>query len=53
MEKEKEYFGTYLQKEVFDELKDIVSQIKYGSVTIIIHDGKIVQIESTQKNRYV
>ncbi|MDO4327329.1 MAG: YezD family protein [bacterium] len=53
MEKDRERLRTYSQKEVLEELKDIVSQLRYGSVTITVHDGKIVQIETTQKNRYV
>lgn len=30
---------------------DMIEQIKYGSVTIIIQDGKIIQIDKIEKCR--
>jgi len=33
-------------------IAESLSGIKYGSVHITIHDGKIVQIERTEKRRF-
>jgi hypothetical protein len=38
-------------KEIIERLVKNISDIKYGSVTIIIQDGKIVQIERNEKVR--
>lgn len=32
-------------------ISEMIKHIKYGSVTIIIQDSKIVQIEKTEKQR--
>lgn len=32
-------------------IRDILSDIKYGSVTIVVQDGKIIQIEKNEKMR--
>lgn len=32
-------------------LEELLSGMKYGSVTLIIQDGKIVQIDKTEKYR--
>lgn len=32
-------------------LIDLINSIKYGSVTIIIQDGKVIQIETNEKIR--
>ena len=29
-----------------------VESIRYGAVTITIHDGRVVQVEKTQKTRF-
>jgi hypothetical protein len=34
-----------------DNLIQIINTIKYGSVTVIIQEGKIVQIEKNEKLR--
>lgn len=34
-----------------DILKKFVRDIKYGSITIIVQDGKVIQIEKTEKLR--
>ncbi|MBQ3837790.1 MAG: YezD family protein [Treponema sp.] len=31
--------------------KEIISQIKYGSVSLVVQDGIVVQIESNEKFR--
>ncbi|WP_309121048.1 YezD family protein [Paenibacillus sp.] len=33
-------------------IADSLAGIKYGSVQIVVHDGKIVQIERTEKRRF-
>jgi len=42
-----------INEDVFNEIKQIITQIKYGSLEISIHNGKIVQIERREKKRYV
>lgn len=36
----------YLKK-----VQELISGMKYGSITIIVQDGKIVQIDKTEKHR--
>lgn len=42
-------------KKVSDEdlnkIKEFIEQIKFGSVTVIVQDGKMVQIEKHEKVR--
>ncbi|MBO5070369.1 MAG: YezD family protein [Roseburia sp.] len=43
-------------KQVWDSshlgtLEELLSDMKYGSITLIIQDGKIVQIDKTEKYR--
>ncbi len=38
--------------EVQKEILRLVSLIEYGSVEILIHDGRIVQIETREKKRF-
>ncbi len=42
--------GT-LSSSYFGKVEDLIRDIKYGSVTIIIQDGKIIQIDKTEKYR--
>jgi hypothetical protein len=32
-------------------IKDFVKQLRYGEVRITVHDGKVVQVEKTEKLR--
>ncbi len=34
-----------------DTLEKLLSNMKFGSITLIIQDGKIVQIDKTEKYR--
>lgn len=34
-----------------EEVERFVKEIKYGSVTLIIQDGKVIQIDKTEKIR--
>ncbi|MBE5912181.1 YezD family protein [Pseudobutyrivibrio sp.] len=42
--------NTVNEKELI-QIKEYVESIKYGSVNIIIQDGKIVQIDKSEKIR--
>lgn len=41
-----------INEDVFNEIKQILSQIKYGSLEISIHNGKVVQMERREKKRF-
>jgi hypothetical protein len=36
---------------VFDKVKDLLEGLKYGSVTIVVQNGKVIQIEKNEKVR--
>ena len=43
-------------KEILDRshvrtIEDMLKDMKYGSITIIVQDGKIIQIDKTEKHR--
>lgn len=38
---------------VKDQLEEILQKMKYGSVTLVIQDGKVIQIEKNEKIRLV
>ena len=37
---------------VIQELKKAIEALKYGMVTIKVHNGKITQVEITEKRRF-
>jgi hypothetical protein len=37
--------------EVFIKLKEMLCSLKYGSITIVIQDGKVIQLEKHEKIR--
>ncbi|WP_408071954.1 DUF2292 domain-containing protein [Butyrivibrio sp. JL13D10] len=39
-------------EKVWEEIKKQVSQLKYGTVMITVHDGKIVQLDTSRKIRF-
>ena len=44
--------GTANQlNEVFTHLKDLLETLKFGSITLVVQDGKVVQIEKNEKVR--
>lgn len=50
---EKNYFTKEMRiNEVNEQIAHAVSGIRFGSVEIIIHDGKVVQIERKEKLRF-
>ncbi len=38
--------------EIATQISDILQDIRFGSVEIIIHEGKVVQIERKEKLRF-
>ena len=38
-------------QDILDRLMQYIKDIKFGSVTVVIQDGKIVQIEKNEKVR--
>lgn len=40
-----------IPKEVYEKLSEYILSIQYGFVTIVIQDGKIVQIDKNEKFR--
>jgi hypothetical protein len=38
--------------EIATQISDILEDIRFGSIEIIIHDGKVVQIERKEKLRF-
>ena len=41
-----------LAPEIADQIVSILQGIRFGSVEIVIHDGKVVQIERKEKIRF-
>jgi hypothetical protein len=52
LENKKNLRSSILKKNV-SELLSILGEIKYGSITMVIQDGKLVQIETKEKIRLV
>lgn len=40
-----------LKRSHLDMLEKLLNNMKYGNITLIIQDGKIIQIEKTEKYR--
>lgn len=40
-----------IKEEDFARIREILSDIRYGSVTIVVQDGRIIQIEKNEKMR--
>ena len=38
--------------EIWEKIKEQVTGLKYGNVNIIIHDGRITQVETSSKIRF-
>ncbi len=41
-----------LSEEMIEQLRIMASTVKFGSITLIIQDGKIVQIDKNEKIRF-
>lgn len=37
--------------EITQEIKRMLSTLKYGSITLVVQDGEVVQIERNEKKR--
>jgi hypothetical protein len=37
---------------IWEKIKEQVEGLKYGSVNIIVHDGRITQVETNSKLRF-
>lgn len=42
-----------LSQEDLEQLLDSIKTIKYGSLTLIIQDGRVVQIDKNEKKRLI
>lgn len=40
-----------VNRQVVEMLENLLNNMKYGSITLIVQDGKIVQIDKTEKHR--
>lgn len=40
-----------LERSHLEMLEKLLSAMKYGSITLIVQDGKIIQIDKTEKHR--
>jgi hypothetical protein len=40
------------EKEILDKVLEAVRQIKFGYIQITIQDGRVVQIDRTEKQRF-
>lgn len=50
---EKNYFSKESRvNDINEQISQAVNGIRFGSVEIIIHDGKVVQIERKEKLRF-
>ncbi|NLI67581.1 MAG: YezD family protein [Bacilli bacterium] len=43
---------TKLTKEQFEYLENSLRHIDYGSILITVHNGKVTQIDATEKRRF-
>jgi hypothetical protein len=43
--------GT-ISKDVYEKLEQYIKNTRFGSVTLIIQDGRIIQIEKNEKVRF-
>jgi hypothetical protein len=44
--------NTYKTEIIWEKIKTAVDNLDYGSVIITVHDGKIVQVETSSKQRF-
>ncbi|WNF38159.1 YezD family protein [Bacillaceae bacterium IKA-2] len=38
-------------EQVFLKVQEMLKEIKYGSITLVVQDGKVIQIERNEKHR--
>lgn len=39
------------EEDYLDKIKKMIADMKYGSINIIVQDGKVIQIDKTEKIR--
>jgi hypothetical protein len=52
-DKDRNLLSNVLDEKVFRELITLLSTLQFGSVTLIIQNGKVIQIEKNEKFRLV
>ena len=52
MATEKDIQKSIINDAIIKELSDAVHKIKYGDISITVHNSKIVQIEVSEKRRF-
>jgi hypothetical protein len=45
--------GTYDLKEIHEKLEQYIKEVRFGSIVLVIQDGRIIQIEKNEKVRFV
>jgi hypothetical protein len=48
-----EVFSESLTEKTYNELVHMLTSLKFGSVTLIVQNGKVIQIEKNEKLRLV
>ncbi len=43
--------GTELTRQQIDVINNLLEGLKFGNIVLIIQDGKIIQIDKTEKHR--
>jgi hypothetical protein len=42
---------TQQNENFFEQLKAMLQDMKYGSITLVVQDGKVIQLEKVEKVR--
>ncbi len=42
---------TNQNEAIFTQLKQMLQDMKYGSITLVVQDGKVIQLEKVEKVR--
>lgn len=50
---EKKVLKTRVDEETVKKIVERIEQTQFGSVTIVVHEGKVVQLETNAKIRLV
>lgn len=48
---ENEWSSDIISPEHLSKLMDLLKDIRYGSITLVIQDGKVIQIDKNEKVR--
>lgn len=43
---------TEVDANVVEEIIESIKSIKFGTITITVHDGKVTQLETSRKQRF-